>query len=179
LWAYFSENCGPVQNVRVVRDPASNIGKGIAFVTFKNKDDVKKAINLNGSQVLERAVRITKALDDKQLQRKAQKAAVTQRLRGKSGDKSQKGKAAPVSTKRKHTDKGTAKGSMKGKASGSFEGERSAKDVLPSFRKSKSDKGKSPHKKARTGGESKKGKGKGKANNKGASKKGGKKSKKA
>ena len=34
LWSHF-ESCGEIENVRVVRDSKTNVGKGFAYVQFK------------------------------------------------------------------------------------------------------------------------------------------------
>jgi nucleolar protein 12 len=38
LWLYF-ESCGEIENVRIVRDNKTNVGKGFAFVQFKASEN--------------------------------------------------------------------------------------------------------------------------------------------
>jgi len=38
------ETCGEVQNVRIVRDPKTFLGKGIAYVMMGSKEELKQAI---------------------------------------------------------------------------------------------------------------------------------------
>lgn len=50
LRQHFSE-CGDIQNVRVVRDPQTFLGKGIGYVQFANKEQMRNAIdNKNGAK---------------------------------------------------------------------------------------------------------------------------------
>ncbi len=56
----FFASCGDVESVRLVRDKKINVGKGIGFVTFKNRFSVAEALKLSGKKLLDRAVRITK-----------------------------------------------------------------------------------------------------------------------
>ncbi|KAG2180995.1 hypothetical protein INT43_008577 [Umbelopsis isabellina] len=45
LWEFFKE-CGDIENVRIVRDAKTNIGKGIAYVQFSDRDSVDLALQL-------------------------------------------------------------------------------------------------------------------------------------
>ncbi|QLQ81661.1 hypothetical protein HG537_0F04220 [Torulaspora globosa] len=47
LWAHFS-NCGDIEYVRVVRDSKTNLGKGFAYIQFKDFQSVNKALLLDG-----------------------------------------------------------------------------------------------------------------------------------
>lgn len=57
--AHFAR-CGEVEFVRLVRDKKLNMGKGIGFVTFKDKFSVPEALKLNGKKFDGRALRVTK-----------------------------------------------------------------------------------------------------------------------
>ena len=52
--------CGEITNVRVVRDPKTLIGKGFAYVTFADCDAVSSAMQLNGSKLLKRELRVAR-----------------------------------------------------------------------------------------------------------------------
>ncbi|EQL36802.1 hypothetical protein, variant [Blastomyces dermatitidis ATCC 26199] len=55
---------GPVESVRVVRDPATRIGKGIAYVQFRDENAVEAALLLDGQKfppLLPRRLRVTRA----------------------------------------------------------------------------------------------------------------------
>ncbi|EHN00299.1 Nop12p [Saccharomyces cerevisiae x Saccharomyces kudriavzevii VIN7] len=46
LWKHF-ESCGGIEYVRIVRDSKTNMGKGFAYVQFKDLESVNKALLLN------------------------------------------------------------------------------------------------------------------------------------
>ncbi len=45
------EDCGKILNVRVVRDKVNFIGKGIAYIQFSNKEEMRKAIDTKNKSV--------------------------------------------------------------------------------------------------------------------------------
>ncbi|KAH7162925.1 hypothetical protein B0J13DRAFT_615536 [Dactylonectria estremocensis] len=65
LWRTFGKQ-GKVENVRVVRDPKTRVGKGFAYVQFYDGNDVESALLLDGKKfppMLPRALRVTRAKD--------------------------------------------------------------------------------------------------------------------
>lgn len=46
LWRTFGQHAGPVESVRVVRDPATRVGKGFAYVQFVDGTSVEAALLL-------------------------------------------------------------------------------------------------------------------------------------
>ncbi|KAF3179357.1 Nucleolar protein 12 [Orbilia oligospora] len=65
LWKHFS-TCGKVENVRLVRDAKTNVGKGFAYVQFADDVDVEKALLLNEKPMevekgRKRKLRVTRA----------------------------------------------------------------------------------------------------------------------
>jgi len=54
--------CGPIEGVRCIRDPQTNMGKGIAYVMFEHVNSMPAALALNGALFEERALRVDKAL---------------------------------------------------------------------------------------------------------------------
>ncbi|KAJ6780580.1 hypothetical protein PWT90_04063 [Aphanocladium album] len=65
LWRTFSKN-GKVENVRVVRDPKTRVGKGFAYVQFYDANAVEEALLLDGKSfppMLPRKLRVTRAKD--------------------------------------------------------------------------------------------------------------------
>ncbi|KAF4505030.1 hypothetical protein G6O67_007026 [Ophiocordyceps sinensis] len=65
LWRTFLKQ-GKVENVRVVRDPKTRVGKGFAYVQFYDVNDVESALLLDGKKfppMLPRALRVTRAKD--------------------------------------------------------------------------------------------------------------------
>ncbi|PNY23370.1 Nucleolar protein 12 [Tolypocladium capitatum] len=65
LWRTFGKK-SKVENVRVVRDPKTRVGKGFAYVQFYDGNDVESALHLDGKKfppMLPRALRVTRAKD--------------------------------------------------------------------------------------------------------------------
>jgi RNA recognition motif-containing protein len=61
-----------ILNVRVIRDPKTFIGKGIAYIQFATKSIMRVAIeNKNGVRFMGRELRIKKAVAPKRLEKKA------------------------------------------------------------------------------------------------------------
>eukprot|EP00123_Amoebidium_parasiticum_P013048 comp21735_c0_seq1/m.30746 comp21735_c0_seq1/g.30746 ORF comp21735_c0_seq1/g.30746 comp21735_c0_seq1/m.30746 type:complete len:480 (-) comp21735_c0_seq1:407-1846(-) len=67
LYEKFGE-CGAVQAVRVIRDKRTNVGKGIAYVTFQEKSSVGLAVRLNGTKFQGRTLRVSRAMDKERVQ---------------------------------------------------------------------------------------------------------------
>ncbi|RIB15607.1 hypothetical protein C2G38_1568972 [Gigaspora rosea] len=59
LWNHF-ENCGEIENVRIVRDNKTNVGKGIAYVQFKHRSSVELAFKLNDTKIGTRNIRVSR-----------------------------------------------------------------------------------------------------------------------
>lgn len=57
--------CGEVDDVRVIRDKATGMGKGFAYVRFKSKDSVMFGLKMNSSEFEGRKIRVFKAKDGK------------------------------------------------------------------------------------------------------------------
>ncbi|KAI3633037.1 hypothetical protein MIR68_009112 [Amoeboaphelidium protococcarum] len=55
LWRQFENACGHVHGVRVVRDNVTNVGKGIAYVCFKDKSSVSIALQMNETPYIHQA----------------------------------------------------------------------------------------------------------------------------
>jgi nucleolar protein 12 len=71
--AHFAE-CGQIENVRIVRDPKTFLGKGIGYIMFTEKDACRSAVdNKNGSSFKGRELRVKKAVDPKRLEKKQRK----------------------------------------------------------------------------------------------------------
>ncbi|KAI5466219.1 hypothetical protein BGZ63DRAFT_502052 [Mariannaea sp. PMI_226] len=65
LWRTFGKH-GKVENVRVVRDPKTRVGKGFAYVQFYDGNDVEAALLLDDKSfppLLPRKLRVTRAKD--------------------------------------------------------------------------------------------------------------------
>lgn len=58
LWKAF-EICGPISNVRIIRDKFTGMGKGFAYVNFKDSDAVQLALEMEDVKFKNRVVRIS------------------------------------------------------------------------------------------------------------------------
>ncbi|XP_054011551.1 RNA-binding protein 34-like [Hylaeus anthracinus] len=52
------KNCGEIVSVRVVRDNKTGIGKGFGYINFKTEDSVALALELNGTKLANRELRV-------------------------------------------------------------------------------------------------------------------------
>ncbi|UNI14684.1 Nucleolar protein 12 [Purpureocillium takamizusanense] len=91
LWRTFSKQ-GKVENVRVVRDPKTRVGKGFAYVQFYDGNDVESALLLDGKKfppMLPRPLRVTRAKDPRKTalaqERASAKANASDNSKGRGG----------------------------------------------------------------------------------------------
>jgi len=54
--------CGDIENVRLIRDASTGIGKGYGYVNFANEDSVGLALRLSNQELCGRKVRVTRAV---------------------------------------------------------------------------------------------------------------------
>ncbi|XP_060882245.1 RNA-binding protein 34 [Labrus mixtus] len=92
------EECGAVEAVRLVRDQNSGLGKGFGYVLFESADSVQLALELNGTKLEGRSVRVKRSVKKEKLK--------------KTDGKGTTGKAG----------RGPAKGPTKGPMKGPFKG---------------------------------------------------------
>ncbi|CAG8525888.1 435_t:CDS:2 [Ambispora gerdemannii] len=59
LWHHFKD-CGEIESVRIVRDKKTNVGKGFAYVQFKERASVSLSLNLHLSKIGTRTIRVTR-----------------------------------------------------------------------------------------------------------------------
>ncbi|XP_031774158.1 RNA-binding protein 34-like isoform X2 [Apis florea] len=57
------KQCGEIESVRVVRDNKTGVGKGFGYVNFKNEDAVTLALELDGTTISNREVRVKPVID--------------------------------------------------------------------------------------------------------------------
>ncbi len=67
------EQCGEIKNVRVIRDKERHEGKGFGYVYFASEEGFKNALQLNASTLLEREIRVKKAVPENRLLKKKEK----------------------------------------------------------------------------------------------------------
>jgi len=105
LWQYFSE-IGEIDYVRIVRDPETNIGRGIAYVQFADVESVNKALLLDGHKIPgDRKVRVSRArvVKRKEKRQRGDKHDRLSRLAGKGSSAKLKGRSAAAGPKRRKT----------------------------------------------------------------------------
>ncbi|RIA95552.1 hypothetical protein C1645_471156 [Glomus cerebriforme] len=66
LWLHF-ESCGEIESVRIVRDSKTNVGKGFAYVQFKERVSVELALKLNDTKLGTRKIRVTRCAKGNQV----------------------------------------------------------------------------------------------------------------
>ncbi|KAJ2782031.1 Nucleolar protein 12 [Coemansia interrupta] len=96
LWTHFG-SCGEVENVRVVRDRKTNIGKGFAYVQFVDRTSVALALKLHDTEINSRKIRVERGseqvIKDKQEaaaaapKKKASVTSILETTRSAKGDK--------------------------------------------------------------------------------------------
>ena len=70
LRAQFAD-CGAIENVRLVRDPKTHLGKGIGYVMFSSKDSMNKALKEKKDLKFKgRELRIARAVEPKRREKK-------------------------------------------------------------------------------------------------------------
>ncbi|EGT49293.1 hypothetical protein CAEBREN_16941 [Caenorhabditis brenneri] len=67
LITFFSEQIGPVEGVRIVRDKDTGKGKGFAFVNFKQDSSVSLALSMETIKMEKRDLRLTKVMKKEHL----------------------------------------------------------------------------------------------------------------
>ncbi|KAG6066344.1 hypothetical protein E4U32_006150 [Claviceps aff. humidiphila group G2b] len=129
LWQTFSK-AGKVENVRVVRDPKTRVGKGFAYVQFYDTNDVEAALLLNGKKfppLLPRILRVVRAKDP----RKTALAQERTRSRAQAADRqAHNTKYTPKKTPEEQAAAGRAK-KLLGRAGGFHHGKNGANDRGP------------------------------------------------
>ncbi|KAJ2559195.1 Nucleolar protein 12 [Coemansia sp. RSA 1933] len=112
LWRHF-EACGSVENVRIVRDSKTSLGKGFGYVQFTDRAAVVLALKLDGSELNSRKLRVQRG-SEKAIKEKQRTAAKASKPKGPAKA------SAPV-----------------------FEGTRSVKGDKPSAKKRRTDRSRS------------------------------------
>ncbi|EFR02071.1 nucleolar protein 12 [Nannizzia gypsea CBS 118893] len=171
LWRTFNERCGGegvVESVRVVRDRLTRVGKGFAYVQFKDENCVEAALLLDGKKfppMLPRKLRVTRAKKVAVGSEGVREGVAKQREKGGKGRKDEKlfGRAVAAGLKSEEREKQRQKqkqksgrgwgkdanavplGSKGGNGSGTtlvFEGYRAKDGNKPAFKMKKSKGGK-------------------------------------
>jgi len=103
-------HCGEVSSVRVIRDRGTNIGKGIAYVAFKDRTAVAIAVGQHGQYLRNRQLRVSRC----QKLDKDSSAPVKSFPGGESSGKGGKGKGKGEKGGKGKGGKGSSKGGKGG-----------------------------------------------------------------
>ena len=72
----FAEH-GSIENVRLVRDPKTFLGKGIGYIKFHTKDQMEECLRIKGGKdafkFKGRELRISRAIEPKRREKKARR----------------------------------------------------------------------------------------------------------
>ncbi|KAJ3216737.1 Nucleolar protein 12 [Dinochytrium kinnereticum] len=102
LWEFFGK-VGEIENVRVIRDKKTNVGKGFAYVQFKEKTSVTVALEYHDTEVAGRKIRIQRCAKPKALVKlEGQRSKLGSKAKGKKNKKPTKAgsKAQTAKTKK-------------------------------------------------------------------------------
>ncbi|KAF9297002.1 Nucleolar protein 12 [Linnemannia elongata] len=94
LWNFFKDS-GDIENVRIIRDRKTNLGKGFAYVTFQDRASVDVALRLHDTKMGTRKMRVVRC---KRLEEEAKTDGTQARTKtavaGAGGKKGKDGKPA-------------------------------------------------------------------------------------
>ncbi|XP_040891368.1 RNA-binding protein 34 [Toxotes jaculatrix] len=82
------EECGPVEAVRLIRDQNSGLGKGFGYVLFESADSVQLALELDGSKLEGRSIRVKRSVKKEKQKNKTNNRGATGRGPAKGPTKS-------------------------------------------------------------------------------------------
>jgi len=91
-------DCGTIENVRLVRDPKTHIGKGIGYIMFSTKEEMLGALTKKkGMKFKHRELRINRAVEPKRREKKKNRQAAAledrrERRREREAEDNGKGK---------------------------------------------------------------------------------------
>ncbi|XP_046402768.1 RNA-binding protein 34 [Ischnura elegans] len=80
LWKIF-ESCGDIDSIRIVRDAKTGVGKGFAYVNFKDLSSVELAMKMDGQTLKDRMIRVQRAV--KKVKAKKDNSMVDRKRPGK------------------------------------------------------------------------------------------------
>ena len=65
-------DCGTIENVRLIRDPKTHLGKGIGYIMFSTKEEMQAALDKsrNGMKFKGRELRVARAVEPKRREKK-------------------------------------------------------------------------------------------------------------
>ncbi|XP_023151932.2 RNA-binding protein 34 isoform X2 [Amphiprion ocellaris] len=143
------EECGSVEAVRLVRDQNSGLGKGFGYVLFESADSVQIALELDGSKLEGRSIRVKRSVKKEKQKNKTDSKGTA----GKTGKGPTKGPAKGP-TKGPGREKGAGPGGFKSQKKFTGKQQPSTKSSSSSFKGEMAD----PKKKTKKKGLKRKGK---------------------
>jgi nucleolar protein 12 len=96
LWSFFKDS-GDIENVRIIRDKKTNLGKGFAYVQFQDRASVDMALRLHDTKMGTRKLRVVRC---KRLEEEAKTNGMSPR--SNAGVASTKGKDGKVKARAQH-----------------------------------------------------------------------------
>lgn len=87
LWKHFA-TCGKVENVRIIRDPTTSMGKGFGYVQFSDRAEVSLALKLHDTALNERKLRVQRASEKALNEKKKKKEMADGESQGTAGEQS-------------------------------------------------------------------------------------------
>lgn len=118
LRRHFSD-CGSVEAVRLIRDPQTGLGKGFGYLLFQSADSVQLALELNGSKLEGRSIRVKRSVQNDKLKKTNQRSPGSKPQPGKNRRRRERNLKQPF----KHSKSGSKFGSRPGTKPGQFRGE--------------------------------------------------------
>jgi len=82
VWKFFSEHCGKVRDIQVIRDQRSGKSKGVSYVEFYTQEGVIKALALSGQLVLGVPIKVQASQAEKNRAARAAKQQQEEALEG-------------------------------------------------------------------------------------------------
>jgi len=116
LWNFFKDS-GDIENVRIIRDKKTNLGKGFAYVQFQDRASVDMALRLHDTKMGTRKLRVVRC---KRLEEEAKTNGMGPRSKTAVAGAAKRLAFKDRKTKEKHV-------LMKKKTGAIVEGERSQK----------------------------------------------------
>ncbi|KAF9973108.1 Nucleolar protein 12 [Actinomortierella ambigua] len=94
LWNFFKDS-GDIENVRIIRDRKTNLGKGFAYVQFQDRASVDLALRLHDTKIGSRKLRVIRC---KRIEDVANKTNGMQQRQSQDGKKTKGGKHSPITS---------------------------------------------------------------------------------
>ncbi|KTW29330.1 hypothetical protein T552_01285 [Pneumocystis carinii B80] len=139
LWSYFN-HCGEIEFVRIIRDSKTNVGKGFAYVQFKNQESIDEALLLHDKKgPCNRKLRIVRAKNISKRKLESKYKEMTQDLNIKNSNENLTEKSTQIGIQKGSFNQGKTEKLLNNMV---FEGKRASKSDSIKFLKKKKHKNK-------------------------------------